>query len=484
MFELSVARKYLIPKKNRLSASLIALMSVTVISLVVWLILIFLSVTDGMERNWLQRLTALNAPVRITPTDAYYASYYYRVDALSAATHFTHRTIGEKAIQEIADPYSPEFDPELPSDWPAPDLKEGSLKDPVKEAIHILKKLQRKQNDLAFQDYELSGALLRLQLKRPHSDSIQFLTQVSYLASFSDQSPYIAPLLLQPLSPLKENEILLPKNFQDNGVKCGDRGFLSYQAATLSAVQEQRLPISVAGFYDPGILSIGNRFILVPHKLTQLINASSASFSFNKTESNGILIWIKDLKKIDLFKNSLEEAFKKAGIASYWKISTYREYDFAKDLLQQFQSDKYLFTLLAAIILLVACCNIISLLVLLVSDKKREIGILQAMGASSQSIALIFGLCGILLGTLGSLIGIGAALVTLHNIDHVVHFLSFLQGHEAFNALFYGAMLPDQLSHDALIFVLIATPLLSLAAGLVPAIKACRLKPSELLRAE
>ncbi len=46
--------------------------------------------------------------------------------------------------------------------------------------------------------------------------------------------------------------------------------------------------------------------------------------------------------------------------------------------------------------------------------------------------------------------------------------MSFLQGHEAFNALFFGQSLPRQLSLSALTFVLIATPLLSLIAGLVP----------------
>src|SRR5207302_568520 len=137
-----------------------------------------------------------------------------------------------------------------------------------------------------------------------------------------------------------------------------------------------------------------------------------------------------------------------------------------------------------AIILIVACCNIISLLVLLVNDKKREIGILQAMGASSQSIAVIFGTCGIAMGVISSCIGIAAAIFTLHNIDSVVTLLSLLQGHDAFQAAFYGKSLPRELSGDSLTFVIIVTPILSLIAGLVPAIKACRLRPSAILRAE
>ena len=68
MFEFSVIRKYLIPQKKQLSVALIASMSVGVIALVVWLVLIFLSVTEGIEKNWLEKLTSLNAPLRINPT--------------------------------------------------------------------------------------------------------------------------------------------------------------------------------------------------------------------------------------------------------------------------------------------------------------------------------------------------------------------------------------------------------------------------------
>ncbi len=88
------------------------------------------------------------------------------------------------------------------------------------------------------------------------------------------------------------------------------------------------------------------------------------------------------------------------------------------------------------------------------------------------------------MGTLSTLIGTLAAMLTLHHIDVVVSFLSFLQGHEAFNTVFYGKSLPSELSKDALIFIVIATPIISLLAGLVPAIKACKLSPTEILRSE
>lgn len=641
MFELSVALKYLIPKRKQLSVSLISLMSVGVISLVVWLLLLFLSVTEGIERNWMEKLTALNAPVRINPTPAYYNSYYYQIDSISEASGYVHKSLNEKAESPFSNPHVPESDMEIPAFWPAPDKDpSGALKDPVKKAYEILAGL-----GLTFQDYEISGALMRLQLVRPQSqlitsrgDLVQSnLTQVSYIASFADKSPYMGTLLSKPtaqdlnnlfylanlrtlslprlleqvkitalktsmsnwklppallpenkifkasaymqqgrishfiltenggepllrsgdklifqgvnyplstplfttedlhfdvrgvkssgaselrdvhfdvegklqgvpikgvvawdgleiaegeplgvfdIAPPSSSGVYLAKSFHDNGVRIGDRGYLSYTAPTASSVQEQRLPIYVAGFYDPGIMAVGNKCILAPAAAVHAINVSSSSYHLDPTETSGIHVWFPNTQDAGKVKTEIVAAFKKAGIDNYWKVSSFREYEFAKDLMQQFQSDKYLFTLVGIIILTVACCNIISLLVLLVNDKKREIGILQAMGASTKSIAAIFGLCGIVMGVISSLIGIGAAYLTLHNIDGVVSLLSLLQGHDAFNAAFYGASLPNQLSGNALTFILIATPVISLLAGLVPAIKACRLRPSAILRSE
>lgn len=652
MFELSIALKYLIPRKRQLSVSLIALLSILVISLVVALALIFLSVTEGMERNWLNKLTALNAPLRILPTEEYYNSYYYQIDAYSNASDFTYKNIAQKAKADQSDPYAALEDAELPAYFPKPEQdKEGLLIDPVKRAYSVLDELP----GVSYQDFELSGALMRLQLLRQQGGENRqsFLTQVSYVASLPDRSPAFASMLLPlevkelnhlfylsgyatqnaredsaqlshrvsakelskrllslleqvqidemksrstfwriPLSLLPQNKrfhcieqngaLLLPqkkeaeattcvwreldqlfvqregespkmatmplftkngitffvdktepqarfsvtakiqdqelsgviewddveisqarvgsfemalqdegetgiylaKNYKESGVLVGDRGYLSYTSSTASAIQEQRLPVFVAGFYDPGILSVGNRCIFAPAFVTELLNKSASSFHLDKRESNGILVWLNDLNAAQSLKETIEQHFAKKEISSMWKVLTFHDYPFAKDLLLQFQSDKYLFSIIAAIILIVACCNIISLLTLLVNDKKREIGILQAMGASPFSIALIFGFCGIILGVVSCLIGGICASWTLKHIDQIVTLLSKIQGREAFNAAFFGASLPNQLSSNALQFILCLTPLLSLLAGLVPAIKACRLKPAEILRSQ
>ena len=655
MFELTVAFRYLIPRKKALSTALVSFLSVTVISLVVWLVLVFLSVTTGIERNWLQKLTSLHAPVRLTPTEHYYSSYYYQADSLSASSGYSLKTIGEKAEVAISDPYSDQTDAQIPVFWPSPErLADGRLRDPVKETFSLLNEL-----NIPYQDYEIAGALLRLSLSRPTgiAGAGATLSQMSYLLSFMDHNPRFASLILPPsaddldsmlraassdplrlqailancavqeirtmmLDPMlipenteirafakrmgpNELEIplvrnapvpdgwiegrlvrqknvwqwqgaqemrhnpllrlqeplalaaavqqigqelfdttlsvkgslqgvpllgsmqwnnaalsqavaktqfdlkpailppwtiaiasrcqlpsfpsavpfLLPKSYRDMGVRIGDNGTLNFAASGAASAQEQRIAVQVAGFYDPGLFSMGGRCLIVPPSITRTIHGATQTFSPDGTPTNGISIWSSS-DDAAAIKQTIEQRLHDTGLQSYWKVSTYHDYEFSKELFQQFRSDRTLFLLIAILILLVACCNIISLLVLLVNDKKREIAILLAMGASWRSIATIFGFCGLAMGAISSLIGTIAALLTLNHLDFFVRLLSAMQGHAAFQPAFFGQSLPNQLSTEALLFIFIATPLLSLMAGLIPALRATRIHPSIALRQE
>jgi lipoprotein-releasing system permease protein len=365
LFELAIAFKYLVPKRKSLSTALISLMSVLVISLVVWLVIVFLSVTSGIERNWLNKLTTLHAPIRISPSEQYYQSYYYQIDALASNSDYTLKTIGEKARANQTDPFSLTFDAEIPSHLPPFD---GI--DPVKSAFRELE-----STSLAFQDYEISGALLKINRGKG-----TVLSQMSYLLSEPKNNPSFASLIIES-KPYKGPGIpvMLPKNYKDSGVRLHDRGTLSYAAPSALSSQEQTIPIIVTAFYDPGFVSIGNKCVIVPQEVTQMIHASTQTFSPDGTPTNGIFVWLNDLERLDAKVAEITQKFKKAGISKYWKVDTYRDFEFSKDLMLQFQSDRTLFLLIASIILVVACCNIISLLVLLVNDKKKEIAILQSM---------------------------------------------------------------------------------------------------------
>src|SRR3990167_4516119 len=197
LFEFAIAKKYLIPQKKQLSMSLIALMSIAVISLVVWLVLVFLSVTDGIEKNWLKKLTAFNAPIRITPTNNYYNSYYYQIDGVSSSSDFSFKSIREKALASLTNPYNEQEDLEIPYYFPDKVVNsDGSLKDLVKTVFSSVESLKGEEKSLIAEDYEVSGALLKLRLIRPKGERFTadldknqgYLTQASYISSFSGKS--------------------------------------------------------------------------------------------------------------------------------------------------------------------------------------------------------------------------------------------------------------------------------------------------------
>ena len=203
MFELSVAFKYLIPRWRQLSVSIISIISILVISLVVWLVVVFFSVTNGLEKTWTQKLIALTAPVRILPTEAYYNSYYYQVDSLSSDSDYGYKSIAEKLNAASADPYDPLQDEEIPASWPPPDREaDGSLKDIVKKTFQIISALKG-YGPISGKEFEVTFANLRLRMLRDEESSLgpamqnqSSLSHTIWLASFDTDNSSISDALL------------------------------------------------------------------------------------------------------------------------------------------------------------------------------------------------------------------------------------------------------------------------------------------------
>ena len=172
MFELSITCKYLIPRWRQLSVSIISTISILIIALVVWLVLVFLSVTTGIEQNWLNKLIALNGSIQVKPTENYYKSYYYLIDSISDSSEYKTKNLDEKLSSEQTNPYNPEFDISIPSSWPKPHLdSHGQLVDPVKMLMQSINKIDNK--NLYTSIYEYAFVQMRLRFLRDHDNHLQ-----------------------------------------------------------------------------------------------------------------------------------------------------------------------------------------------------------------------------------------------------------------------------------------------------------------------
>ena len=149
------------------------------------------------------------------------------------------------------------------------------------------------------------------------------------------------------------------------------------------------------------------------------------------------------------------------------------------------QIEKKMMFIILSLIVSVAAFNIVSTLVMAVTDKQSDIAILRTLGASPASIMRIFIVQGALIGIIGSLLGVGGGILLALNIDTVVPFIERLIGtHFLAKDVYYISELPSDLHRDDVLIVGCFSFIISLLATLYPSWRASRTQPAEALRYE
>ena len=149
------------------------------------------------------------------------------------------------------------------------------------------------------------------------------------------------------------------------------------------------------------------------------------------------------------------------------------------------QIEKKMMRIILSLIVLVAAFNIVSTLVMAVTDKQSDIAILRTLGASPASIMKIFIVQGALIGLLGSLLGVVGGVLLAINIDTVVPFIENVLGmHILSKDIYFISELPSDL-HSSDVFTVAAFSFaISLLATLYPSWRASKIQPAEALRHE
>ncbi len=149
------------------------------------------------------------------------------------------------------------------------------------------------------------------------------------------------------------------------------------------------------------------------------------------------------------------------------------------------QIEKNVMFIILTLIVAVAAFNLVSTLVMAVTDKQPDIAILRTLGASPISIMKIFIVQGTLIGVIGTLIGVVGGILIALNIDVVVPAIERLF-HTQFldKQVYYISDLPSDLHWNDVITVGCVSLVLSLLATLYPSFRASRVNPAEALRYE
>ncbi len=149
------------------------------------------------------------------------------------------------------------------------------------------------------------------------------------------------------------------------------------------------------------------------------------------------------------------------------------------------QIEKRMMFIILALIIAVAAFNLVSTLVMVVTDKHPDIAILRTLGAAPASIMQIFVVQGAIIGIIGTLIGVVAGVLLASNIAVVVPFLEHtFHFHILSSEVYYISELPSDLHWRDVISVAVVALVLAFVATIYPSWRASRVNPAEALRYE
>ena len=152
---------------------------------------------------------------------------------------------------------------------------------------------------------------------------------------------------------------------------------------------------------------------------------------------------------------------------------------------QAVQIEKRMMFIILTLIVAVAAFNIVSTLVMAVTDKQADIAILRTLGASPRSIMLVFMVQGSLIGVIGTLLGLASGVLLAINVETVVPWIERAVGMDLFPAdVYYISELPSKLNWGDVWTISGVALVLAFLATLYPSWRAANVQPAEALRYE
>ena len=149
------------------------------------------------------------------------------------------------------------------------------------------------------------------------------------------------------------------------------------------------------------------------------------------------------------------------------------------------QTEKRMMFIILGLIIAVAAFNLVSTLVMTVTDKQADIAILRTLGASPRSVMKIFMIQGALVGLLGTALGVGGGVLVALNVDVIVPFIERLLGVQFLDkGIYFISTVPSDLRWLDVSKIGGVAVVLAFLATLYPSWWAARVKPAEALRYE
>lgn len=193
---------------------------------------------------------------------------------------------------------------------------------------------------------------------------------------------------------------------------------------------------------------------------------------------NGLHVKIKNIYQAPIVSNELQKLLPNSFIVTNWteQFGTF---------FNAIAMEKTIMFFILLLIVAVAVFNLVSMLVMVVNDKRADIAILRTLGASPRNIMSVFIIQGAIVGLIGTLIGVIVGVTLALNITDIVNKIQEVF-HVQFikSSVYFVNFLPSQLQWMDVINVALIALILSLIATIYPALIAFQTEPAEALRYE
>jgi len=275
------------------------------------------------------------------------------------------------------------------------------------------------------------------------------------------------------LEPKKYRIILGSELALSLGVAVGDKVTVIAPQGSVSpvGVVPRIKRFTVSGIFEAGMHEYDSGMVIIH------INDAQKLFKYGD-EVSALQLKLDDMFNVGEVKNQLAETIEQNLYLRDWRQ---QHINFFKAI----EMEKRMMFIVLTLIVMVAAFNIVSTMVMVVTDKQSDIAVLRTIGATPMGVQLIFIFQGMILGMFGVILGLIGGLSLALNLDVIVPFIEELLGFQFFPPdIYYISTVPSKVVWSDVWYITGLAFLLTLLATLYPARRASKVHPAEALRYE